>query len=356
LDPDSIWTLGRVFVELRRMNTSRAANAMNSEQNRMSRTERICACAVRPWTNRRSLEVSSGRWLSFAALVLVVVGEGCVQPRYYYGRKRDSRLPKETALSPAVLVGEPEPQLDRVERVIHWPRDKWVEWRHRASSRVPVWLAKKGIATQEQTVLSAVRYLEDNDLHEVIVEARHHDPKEQWKRLQANPHIHPFWKYTDGASRVLVYTMLPPRVMRRDSYNPYTQTLSVNSSNPASAVVEAAQAKSHAGMKWPGVYAASRYLPLVPLGQQVVAANDALTYARTSEDLELEKAIYPMTYGRIAASALTAGITVVPEVGDSTVLAAPIARVAGQLTGTMAGEVMAGRLESDGEATERIQR
>jgi len=293
-------------------------------------------------------------------ICVLALSLGCVQPRYFYGRDRDSRLPKQDGICPPILAGGPQPQLDRLEAAVHWPSKRLRAMQQAIAQRIPALRDRTPAGSQEEAVRAAARYLEDNGLNEVIVESRHYDPEEQWKRLLANPHSHPFWKYTDGALRVSTYALLPARVFHIDTYNPYTHTLSINSARPASAVFQAARAKEFSATQWPGLYAAGRYVPIVPLGQEMTATSDALTYARDQEDSKLEHELYPWTYAWMVSSAATGSVAVVPEASSSVLLAGPIANVAGLMTGSIAGEVVAERVdlqrESDQRAIPRVLR
>lgn len=275
---------------------------------------------------------------------------GCVQSRYYYGKDEVARLPLQDDLSPSLLVGGPQPQLDRIESAVHWPRQKFQQWRSRAAETFPALRQRSPVRSHDEAVAAAMSYLEDNGLHDVIVESRHHDPAEQWKRLQNNPGVHPLWRYTDGVLRVGTYALLPPRVLRVDTFNPYTRTLSINSGRPASAVYQAARAKEFASTPWPGFYAASSYVPLVPVAQEIAATNDALTYAREKNNLQLERDLYPWTYGSIASSALTGGLAIAPELQNTPLLSAPLSNAAGLVSGSIAGGVVAERV------AQRVQR
>lgn len=286
---------------------------------------------------------------------MLVVGlgmlPGCVQSRYYYGKDEVSRLPLQDDLSPSLLVGGPEPHLDRIESAVHWPRQKFQQWRSRAAESFPALRTRSPVRSHDEAVAAAMAYLDDNGLHDVIVESRHHAPAEQWKRLRNNPGVHPLWRYTDGALRVGMYTLMPPRVFRVDTFNPYTRTLSINSGRPASAVFQAARAKEFASAPWPGFYAASSYVPLVPVVQEIAATNDALTYAREQNNLELERDLYPWTYGSIASSALTGGLAIAPELPNTPLLAAPFSNAAGLVSGSIAGGVVADRVAQRAQRT-----
>jgi hypothetical protein len=286
---------------------------------------------------------------------MLVVGlgmlPGCVQSRYYYGKDEVARLPLQDDLSPSLLVGGPEPQLDQIESAVHWPSQAFHRWQSRMAESFPALRQRSPARSQDEAVEAAMAYLDDNGLHDVIVESRHHDPNEQWNRLQNNPTVHPMWKYTDGALRVGMYSLMPPRVFRVDTFNPYTRTLSINSGRPASAVYQAARAKEFASSPWPGFYAASSYIPLVPVAQEIAATNDALTYAREKNDAELESDLYPWTYGWIASSALTGGLAITPELQNTPLIAAPLSNAAGLVSGSIAGGVMAERVARRSQTT-----
>jgi hypothetical protein len=262
---------------------------------------------------------------------------------YRYGTEQTSLLPQDSLLSPPVLIGGPVPVLDRWEKLLHKPAEAWDSWRSELANRQILPKSKSRKSTQQDALLAAIAYLEENDLHQVVVEAHHYDPMEQWKRLEANADIHPLWKYTDGIARVCTYSMFPSRLYRTDSYNPYTRTLSINSDNPASAIYEAAKAKDFAKASWPGAYAATRYVPFVPLGQQAIVSNDALHYAKVQDDQRLENSMVVHTYSTLAGSAFLGGSTLVPEVNDIPFVSAPVARITGSATGAIAGQLMTDR-------------
>ncbi len=282
-------------------------------------------------------DLSPIRFWRFAWLcsALTLVAPGCVQREYRFGRFSESATPVRDETHPAVLIGGPLPNMDATERRLYWPTDRYVAWKRTQSPREeqPQWMYD----TPREAVAAAVDYLEDNGLDDVIVEARHHDPAEQWKRLQANPNFHPLWKYTDGSARVLTYSLFPPRLFRNDSYNPYTNTLSINSSNRVSAVFEAAKAKNSASKSWPGAYASMRYIPFVPAGHYVAISNDALTYARQIQDREMEQRMIPHAYANVAGAAVSAGLSVASGFIDPSGATSAVATATGTAVGSAAG-------------------
>ena len=269
------------------------------------------------------------------ALVLSLLA-GCTLGPYHYGTKQTSLLPLDSALSPPILVGGPVRAMDQFEQAVNAPRDAMSNWGKKLSQRNVGPKATAPESTQQDALLAAVAYLEDNDLHHVIVEAHHHDPLEQWKRLEANPDVHPLWKYTDGAARISAYTLFPPRVYRFDSYNPYTKTLSINSKNPAAAIYEAAKAKNHSLVAWPGAYAAMRYVPLAPVGQQIAVSQDAMAYVQQNADPSIERAMVSHTLSNLTGSALLSSSALTPQLNEIPLISAPASQAIGAATGNIA--------------------
>ena len=91
---------------------------------------------------------------------------------------------------------------------------------------------------------------------------------------------------------VITYTILPGRLFGGDHYNPFTNTIHLYSGHASIALHEGAHAKDSAESPFPGLYAASRMLPLVPLYQEGVATGDALGYHRAEDNPEAERADY----------------------------------------------------------------
>jgi hypothetical protein len=171
-----------------------------------------------------------------------------------------------------------------------------------------------------------------------------HQPAEQWRRLKANERIHPVWKYTDGALRVGLFNLLPPRVFGVDRYNPYTNTLFINSDDPSSAVYESAAAKDDHSSSMPGVLAVSRYLPVVPVWQESRIATDSLTYARIQQNPSLERDLYPTAYSQIGGSIFSEGYALTSNAGTSPFYVAPVVSIAGRVAGCGLGKLVANRI------------
>jgi hypothetical protein len=169
-----------------------------------------------------------------------------------------------------------------------------------------------------------------------------YEPREQWNRLKANRQITPAIKYTAGALSVIKYSLLPGRLFKNDEYNPYTGTLSLNSSKPIEALCEAGSAKIHHQQSWPGAYAASQNIPFVPLGHKAKIASDVITYAHVIGDSTLEKELYPHTYADMAKSSIAQTLTLFPVGTGVTQFVVPFAaEFAAEESGRLVGKRVA---------------
>jgi len=139
-------------------------------------------------------------------------------------------------------------------------------------------------------------YLELNNLDNVKVRLNQYAPGGEWSRLVRNREVNGFWRYTLGVLGTTFYTILPGRVFGGDHYNPYTNTINLYSGHASIALHEGAHAKDTATRRHPGLYSASRILPLVPLYQEGVATGDAVGYHRDRCEPQGEKADYKILY------------------------------------------------------------
>ncbi|MFN0051798.1 MAG: hypothetical protein ACKV0T_06385 [Planctomycetales bacterium] len=252
---------------------------------------------------------------------------GCATTPYRYGSFHPASEPR----SPLVIEADgPHESLDRIEEVIHWP-----------ARVIPFAPQPKPRELSPETQAKLTAYLEKNDLQDVYVAVRQYNPSDQWQRLQANELISPGWRYSVGALSVMQYTLLPGRLLGSNRYNPYTNTLHVNSDVPAGILYAAAYAKDVHGRKLPGTYAAVNSLPVLSLGRQARAAGDVLGYARTEADWNVEKEAYLVLYPEIAASMASLGGPFVPA------LASPLLRMGGAAVGHTAARTMAARREKE---------
>jgi hypothetical protein len=185
-------------------------------------------------------------------------------------------------------------------------------------------------ASQEQLVV----YLQENELTDVLVRVNQYDPKGEWRRLRENAHLNPGWKYTVGLWSLANYTVFPGRVFGGDEYNPYTNSLSLNSDVPAIALHEAAYAKDIRGERFPGTYAFVSDLPIVSLWRHTRGVNEVLAYAHHEDDWQLERETYRVVYPLMGAEAATAGGPFVPW------LVVPLLQLGGAAAGHAAAHAM----------------
>jgi len=277
-------------------------------------------------------------------LIVILAGTatlGCATPNYRYGRFGESPIPLAQSYQQVVQGGGDHPKLDRLERIVHAPGRKLRQWFGEPHD------LKREKDDQKKTLEVSVQHLADNGLHDVYVEHRRYAPAEQWQRLRENTRISPIFKYTDGAARVLASAILPARVFHSDSYNPYTNTLSINSDSPSSSVLEASAAKYSASATYPGIQAASSNLPFVSIYHSSRIASEALSYSRARNDWELEQAVYPTAYGNIGSSVFLEGYAINPVKGPVGLVAGPVASMVGGAVGSGVGSVKVQQIERE---------
>jgi len=139
-------------------------------------------------------------------------------------------------------------------------------------------------------------YLEDNELASLDIEFQTETPKEDWNRLQANSAINPLLKYSLGSANWLGYLIIKPSVWGKSYYDPYTNTLHINSNNPIEILAELSQAKIIQRQNYPGLYALGSKLPFIAIWSQKQKTNEMLAYAKSKKDWDLEKETYRKMY------------------------------------------------------------
>lgn len=267
------------------------------------------------------------------ALIVMGFALGCSTSKpYRYGRTNESKMPYQTVIA-SIKDGRTEhPQLDMLEDRLYAPIDAL-----RARLSRSNWTRQTLAEQREIAASQAIFYLSQNDLSDVHIAWREYDPSDQWRRLWDNQDIHPIWKYTDGSMRIIASTILPERVFRLDRYNPHTKTLYLNSADASRAVYAAATAKDFLGHPWPGLYAVSRYVPIVPAYQHGRIAQDAITYAQNQDNWELERRMYPTAYSRVGGSLLSEVYGIAPGTSGMPFFIGPVMSLTGRLIGRGVG-------------------
>ncbi len=282
-----------------------------------------------------SARIAPGLLLSLGLLLAV----GCAREQYRYGVDSATTgfaRPTHLATNP-VAIGGVRPRVDRLESIIQSPRRLVRRFRK----------PKDDEATPQQLRQEAVdltqSYLVANGLEDVYIDVRRYEPGEQWARLRENERIRPVWKYTAGALSVLAYTVIPRRALHSDKYDPFTNTLSINSTKPPKALYQAASAKEYRKHPRLGAYAVLQQAPLAPMVHHARTATDVLTYAKSSGQDELARELYPVAYGQLGGAAVSEVMFFAPLPADVPAITSPLARVAGRVSGAVAGRVAARR-------------
>jgi hypothetical protein len=285
------------------------------------------------------------------AIALLIVTSGCVGSDYRYGLHHLGG-PFEQAcvveLDHPITVDGEHLHVDRIERFVQAPRERARKMMGRTEPNQEF--------LREQAVDEAVRYLESNGLSDVHVDVRCYQPRQQWQRLVENDRIGPIWKYTAGSLNVVAYSLFPRRAFRSDRYSPFTNTLSINSTNSASALFQAAQAKQYHGQKWLGTYSVAQKAPIVPLVHLSKVSSDVLTYAHANHRSELAQELYPVAYSKLGSAVVSGVVFFFPVRTDVPFITSPIikltSRATGRLAGKLAADQYAGELANDPEALE----
>jgi len=231
------------------------------------------------------------------ALLVLTCLVGCAAPPYQYAT--GTTMPLTLRLKPGepqVEVGKPNAFVDGIGNYFFSLPSKLLllSWNLDNHDIDPA------------TVETLETYLRANGLCDVKVRINQYAPGAQWSRLFRNREMPAFWRYTLGVLSVAIYTIFPERAFAGfpligggDHYNPFTNTVSIYSNLKAVALHEGGHAKDFAlktNRHWKGGYAALRILPLVPLWQELVASNDAMTWMVDREDSAVEKSGYRKLY------------------------------------------------------------
>ncbi len=240
--------------------------------------------------------------ISHLLLFLCILETGCAStPNSYRQLTPRDEL---RACSPEVEFefGEPNVCLDSMQVVAELPSRLILGGRLKAD-RAPTVEAKEVLTD----------YLQENGLSNVPVLVNQYDPAGQWQRLRQNDRISPGWKYTAGTCTVIAYTLIPGRVIGRDTCNPFTDSLSINSGRLSDSLHAAAYAKDIHNRDLPGTYAVVNSMPVVSLWKTTRAVNDVVAYAQTKDSWQLESGVYRDQYPQVAVKTLApAGFFVTP--------------------------------------------
>jgi hypothetical protein len=123
-------------------------------------------------------------------------------------------------------------------------------------------------------------------------------PIQELDQLVKNKHVSLIWRIFPGIP-VTVWSSLTGRILGGDNYNPYTNTISIYSNDPAVALHEACHAKDFMS-KLTGLetdaYAVGRIFSPVALYQEFTASDEAIAYLRKKGDKKAEMESYSTLY------------------------------------------------------------
>jgi hypothetical protein len=274
-----------------------------------------------------------------ASLVTSSLLSGCAVTPYRYGRFHTASDGDSSRTEVAIEYGEPHKVLDRMA------------WFFGIPSRIlPLSANVNNHNVSEETTEKLSRFLQENDLTDVLVRVNQYDPAGEWRRLKENSRVAPGWRYTFGVLGLAGYTLLPGRVFGGDSYNPFTNSLYVNSDVPAVVMVEAAYAKDIHSRPMPGTYAAINEFPVLTLWRHTLAVNDILGYAQIQHDWAVERQTYRIVYPQMGVHAGLGGHAAVTLGTSLPFVALPAMAVGGALAGHAVGQTTIVRREAERDA------
>ena len=219
-------------------------------------------------------------------------GNGCASLPYRYGNSRwgDGAPDAEVVYE----YGKPQKTLDNIA----WLTGIW-------SRILPLNSHVNNRNLTEETKEKLTAYLEENELTDVLIRVNQYDPKGEWRRLRENHHVAAGWRYSAGVISLIHYSVIPGRVFGGDQYNPFTNTLYLNSDVSAVVLHEAAYAKSIHAQWLPGSYAVVNGLPVMSLWRHTQGVNDILGYAQTNEDWTVERETYRVVYPQMGVRSMS---------------------------------------------------
>jgi hypothetical protein len=229
-----------------------------------------------------------------AVLLLALLCSACVSTPYEYSHDVDGELTLKLRDGEAQIErGVPNAFLDGIGHYVISLPSKILLLRWNVNDH--------DISPETEAALRV--YLHENGLYNVKVRLNQYAPGGEWRRLANNKDVGAFWRWTFGLISTSLYTILPGRffagLLGGDNYNPFTNTVNLYSDSIPIALHEGGHAKDFAlksNRHWRGGYAALRILPLVPLWQEAVATNDALSFLYAKDDTVERKSAYRTLY------------------------------------------------------------
>lgn len=266
-------------------------------------------------------------WLLTIAVWGTSLCGGCATTPYRYGRFHAAAESEQAPDDVVFEYGEPHKVLDGMAWLVALP-----------TRVLPMHPKVNSHTLSEETAGKLETYLLENDLADVLVRVNQYDPAGEWRRLRENKRISAGWRYTFGTASVISYAVIPGRVFGGDGYNPFTNSLYVNSDVSAMLIAEAAYAKDIHSRSMPGAYAAVNEVPILTLWRHTHAVNDTLGYAMHIHDWELERETYRTVYPLMGIKAALGGHTAASWGTVLPSISVPITAIAGAVVGHAVGQ------------------
>jgi len=229
-------------------------------------------------------------------VIIMMILVGCSSMRTKDTARTEANTPAPKLLSPEILNEEEIPVnqtvLDRIRS--HFPWNK---------ARTPL---------SSTTIRIMNDYLEDNELEALNIEFQTETPKDDWNRLEANTSINPLLKYPLGSFNWLSNAITKPSFWGRNYYDPYTNTMHINSNNNLEIMAEMSYAKIIQRQSYPGLYALGSKLPFISILAQKQKTEEMLAYAKLKQDWDLEKATIRKMYPSMLNGSSVVGYFVGP--------------------------------------------
>ena len=284
-----------------------------------------------------------GQQLRLLLLLMIGCGSsslGCATTPYRYGRFAETIAENQPPPEIQFEQGKPNKFLDGMSWVIGFP-----------TRILPMSPKVNNHEFTEETCEKLTAYMQDNDLGDVLVRVNQYDPIGEWKRLCQNDRISPGWKFTFGTAGLINYTLLPCRVFGGDIYNPFTNSLYVNSDVPALLISEAAYAKDIHARRLPGPYASVNELPVLALWRYTHAVNDTLGYAQLNNDWEVERETYRVVYPIMGIQVALGGHSALSLRTGLPMITVPITALGGAIAGHTYGQSTIAKRERERQET-----
>lgn len=199
-----------------------------------------------------------------------------------------------------VKHGTPNARVERLTRIVDWPRRTF-----RPTAPNPR-------EVSAETIEELVAYLEAHGLEDVTVYVNHYDPAEMWYRVVHNDRVGAGWRYTAGRLDLLGYRLIPPEVAARTEYDPYTNSIYLNTNAPVNAISAAAHARELHTEPNPGTSYAVHKLPGFAFFEAKRNFREVVRYAQARENWPLEQQAYRELCPRLGIESVQVGTYFTP--------------------------------------------